>query len=140
VQGDYSSREARFSPDGQYVAYDSSETGDFEIYVQTFPEHSGKWQVSSGGGRNPEWGRDGKELYFLSGGKLMAVDVNTGGPQFEAGIPKPLFEAPFPVGGVEHALYRVTADGQRFLAVTTSGQQANSPITVVINWPADLKP
>jgi eukaryotic-like serine/threonine-protein kinase len=141
VQGGYNSRAARFSPDGRYIAYASSETGDYEIYVQTFPEHTGKWQISTGGGRNPEWGRDGKELYFLSGQKLMAVDVNTAGPRFEAAIPKLLFVASFPVGGVEHAIYRVTADGQRFLAITTTAtQQANSPVTVVTNWTADLKP
>jgi Tol biopolymer transport system component len=142
VQSTYDARQARFSPNGRYVAYASQETGDYEIYVQTFPEHGGKWQVSNGGGRDPEWRRDGKELYFISGGKLMAVDVNIAGPQFEAAIPKSLFEVPFGGGTAinPNALYRVTADGQRFLAVTASGQQGPSPITVVLNWLADLKP
>jgi len=142
VQGPYDVRGARFSPDGRYLAYVSNETGDYEIYVQTFPEHGGKWQVSTAGGRNPEWRRDGKELYFLSGERLMAVDVNTTGPQFEAGTPKFLFEAPFrPAPGVYlNAVYRPSADGQRFLAVTTTEQQLSSPISVVTNWTADLKP
>jgi eukaryotic-like serine/threonine-protein kinase len=140
VQSTYNARQARFSPDGRYVAYASDESGDFEIYVQTFPEHGGKWQVSTGGGRDPEWRRDGKELYFISGGKLMAVDVNAAGPQFEAGTPKALFEAH--LGGSSavnpNAIYRVSADGQRFLAVTAA-EQTSSPVTVVLNWAADLK-
>jgi WD40 repeat protein len=142
IQSTYNAREARFSPDGRYIAYASDETGDYEIYVQTFPEHGGKWQISTSEGRNPEWRRDGKELYFVSGEKLMAVDVKTGGPQFEAGIPKPLFAVPFGSGIAvnPNAVYTVTADGQRFLAVTSIRQQASSPITVVTNWTADLKP
>ncbi len=145
VQGNFGARQARFSPNGRYVAYASEETGNYQIYVQTFPQPSGKWQVSTAGGVNPEWRRDGKELYFLSNAGLMAVDVDTTGPQFEMGIPKPLFEADFVAGsgnaGFPNAPYRVTADGQRFLAVTTTGQQTfSSPITVVLNWAADLKP
>ncbi len=142
VQSNYDVRQARFSPNGRYIAYASDETGDYEIYVQTFPEPGGKWQVSTGGGRDPEWRRDGKELYFVSGGKLMAVDVNTGGPQFEAGTPKSLFEVHFGSGTAinPNATYRVTADGQRFLCVTSTGQQGPPPITVVTNWTADLKP
>lgn len=70
----------------------------------------------------------------------MAVDVNTSGAQFEAGIPKSLFEVPFVPGSHEHAIYAVSPDGQRFLAVTTTEQQGVPPITVVTNWTADLKP
>ncbi len=144
VQGNFGARQARFSPNGRYIAYASNETGTYQIYVQTFPEPSGKWQVSTAGGVNPEWRRDGKELYFLSNAGLMAVDVDTTGPQFEVGIPKPLFNADFVAGnggaGFLNAPYRVAADGQRFLVVTSTEEQNNSPITVVLNWMADLKP
>ena len=138
VQGAYVARSAQFSPNGRYVAYASNESGDFEIYVQTFPDHSGKWQVSTAGGIDPEWRRDGKELFFIAGEKLMAVDVKTDGPQFEASIPKPLFQAHFLTGNWRNR-YVVAADGQRFLAVVPVEQQASSRITAVMNWTADLK-
>ncbi|MGB6430516.1 MAG: protein kinase [Candidatus Acidiferrales bacterium] len=139
IQGAYDAREARFSPNGRFIAYTSSETGNYEVYVQTFPDRSGKWQVSTAGGTYPVWRRDGKELYFVSSGELMAVDVTTDGPQFEAGIPKPLFSADFRPGNWS-SVYAPTADGQRFLALTTVEQQSISPIAVVTNWPASLKP
>jgi eukaryotic-like serine/threonine-protein kinase len=139
VQGDYDVRQASFSPNGRFIAYTSNESGNFEIYVQTFPDRSGKWQVSAAGGIHPEWRRDGKELFFVSDNKLMAVDVKTDGPQFQAGIPKPLFGAPFR-SGRWNSVFAPTADGQRFLAVTTTEQQNASPITVVMNWNANLKP
>jgi eukaryotic-like serine/threonine-protein kinase len=140
VQDNYDTRQARFSPDGRYIAYASKESGQFEIYVQTFPQASGKWQVSSGGGTHPEWRHDGKELFFLSGTSLMAADVNTAGPQFSASIPKQLFDSDFQLG-FANSIYAPTADGQRFLAVTTmSQQQAPPPITVVTSWASDLKP
>jgi Tol biopolymer transport system component/predicted Ser/Thr protein kinase len=140
VQDAYSAREAFFSPNGRYIAYASSESGIFEINVQTFPDRTGKWQVSTGGGTHPQWRRDGKELYFVSGSKLMAVDVDTAGSQFEAGTPAPLFQADFLSGSYSPAVYAPTADGQRFLAVIPVAQQAIPPITVVTNWPSDLKP
>ncbi|MGB6198006.1 MAG: hypothetical protein WBF35_00515, partial [Candidatus Acidiferrales bacterium] len=140
VEGPYDAREAFFSPNGRYVAYASNESGSYEIYVQTFPDRTGKWQVSTAGGTHPRWRRDGKELFFVSGRQMMTVDVNTGTPQFQAGIPKPLFEADFLSGSYSPSVYAVTADGQRFLAVTTVEQQSISPITVVTNWPAALKP
>jgi len=139
VQDNYDTRQARFSPNGRYIAYASNQSGQYEIYVQTFPQASGKWQVSTGGGNHPEWRRDGKELFFVSGKSLMAVEVNTDGPQLSASIPKPLFEADF-LPGFSNSIYAPTADGQRFLAVTTIEQQAISPITVVTNWTSDLKP
>jgi Tol biopolymer transport system component/predicted Ser/Thr protein kinase len=140
VQDAYSAREAFFSPNSRYIAYASNESGNYEIYVQTFPDRTGKWQVSTGGGTHPQWRRDGKELYFVSGSKLMAVDVDTAGSQFEAGIAKPLFDADFLSGSYSPAVYAPTADGQRFLAVIPVAQQAIPPITLVTNWPWDLKP
>jgi Tol biopolymer transport system component/predicted Ser/Thr protein kinase len=139
-QGPYSARQAFFSPNGHYIAYTSNESGSYEIYVQTFPDRTGKWQVSAAGGTHPRWRRDGEELFFLSGNKMMAVDVSTAGPQFESGIPKPLFDADFLSASFAPAVYVVAADGQRFLAITPVAQQAASPATVVTNWPADLKP
>ncbi|MGB6198464.1 MAG: hypothetical protein WBF35_02830, partial [Candidatus Acidiferrales bacterium] len=141
VQGAYSAREAFFSPNSRYIAYTSNESGSYEIYVQTFPDRTGKWQVSTGGGTHPQWRRDGKELFFVSDdNKMMAVDVDTAGPQFQAGIPKPLFDSDIVTGAYPPSAYVVTPDGQRFLAVTTPEQQALSPVTVVTNWPTDLKP
>ena len=140
VQGSTEAREARFSPNGHYIAYSSNETGNYEIYVRSFPDPTSKWQVSSGGGAHPEWRHDGKELYFISSGKLVAMDVSTDGPQFQSGVPKPLFAVDFrPDRGSGNGVYAVTADGQRFLAVTNVEQQTIAPVTVVMNWAADLK-
>jgi Tol biopolymer transport system component len=141
VQGATEAREARFSPNGRYIAYSSNESGSYEVYVQSFPDHGGKWQVSSGGGQHPEWRHDGKELYFISSGKLVAVDVSTDGAQFQSGVPKPLFAVDFrPDRGSGNGVYVVSADGQRFLAVTNVEQQTVEPATVVMNWASDLKP
>ena len=141
AQGNYEAREARFSPNGRYIAYASNETGDYEVYVQTFPDRTGKWQVSSGGGAHPEWRHDGKELYFISNGKLVAVDVSIDGPQFQSGAAKPLFAPDFrPDRGSGNGVYAVTVDGQRFLVATAVEQRTIAPVTVVMNWAADLKP
>ena len=101
---------------------------------------SEKWPISNGGGYQPRWRRDGKELlYFTGEGKLMSVDV-TLSPSFKAGVPKVLFSAPIYGGGVNVELHRwdLTPDGQKFLINSTSTGQS-SPIAVVINWQAALK-
>ena len=139
VQENYDTRQARFSPNGRYIAYASDESGQYEIYVQTFPQPSGKWQVSSGGGEFPEWRRDGKELFFVSAGKMMAVGMDTAAPKFTAGIPKPLFGANF-LPATPNAIYAPSADGQRFLIITATAQQSLPPVTVVTNWTSELKP
>jgi len=139
VQENYDTRQARFSPNGRYIAYASDESGQYEIYVQTFPQPSGKWQVSSGGGEFPEWRRDGKELFFVSAGKMMAVGMDTASPKFMAGIPKPLFGANF-LPATPNAIYAPSADGQRFLIITATAQQSLPPVTVVTNWTSELKP
>ncbi len=141
VQGSFAAREARFSPNGRYVAYASSETGRYEIYVQTFPGHLGKWQVSTSGGVEPTWRRDGKELFYLGpDDKMMAVEVNTDSSQLQAGIPKPLFQAQLAANIFLRNRYVVSADGQRFLMLSPAGETSSAPLTVVVNWPAGLKP
>ncbi|MFZ0336724.1 MAG: hypothetical protein WAL45_01735, partial [Terracidiphilus sp.] len=131
---------AAFSPNGHYVAYTSDETGRAEVYVQTFPQPNGKWQISASGGTEPMWRRDGKELFFLTlEQKLMVVDVNTASPGFQAGIPKPLFQAQLIPLWLWRNIYVPTPDGQRFLMLTPAGDAKPEPITVVVNWPALLK-
>jgi Tol biopolymer transport system component len=81
----------QFSPDGKWVAYDSNESGRDEVYVIPYPGPGGKAQVSTGGGLDPHWNRNGRELFFRSGDKMMIVDVETGA-SFRTGTPRMLFE------------------------------------------------
>jgi len=135
LQTEFNEQYARLSPNGQWLAYTSGESKRNEIYVQTFPTPGGKWQVSTNGGTRPVWSRDGKELYFIGAdGKMMAVEVK-GGAKFEAGLPKPLFDARIAGGGT---WFDVSKDG-RFLIPVQPEQAANAPMTVVVNWTAALK-
>src|SRR4030095_8967259 len=101
---------ARFSPDGRWVAYVSDETGTEEVYVKEFQGSGGSKRVSTGGGCLPRWRRDGKELFYLSGGKMMAVDVKASGSSFEPGVPKLLFEMAAVSRSGNH--FDVSGDGQ----------------------------
>ena len=108
--------------------------------VRDFPVTPGKWQVSTAGGEQPRWRRDGKELFYMSADhKLMSVEVNTDGPTFEHRTPTPLFGTR--LGGIDTPgnYYAVTADGQRFILNNLVAEAAYTPITVVLNWTADLK-
>jgi len=130
--------DCRFSPDGRWLAYMSDESGRMEIYVAAFPGPGGRWQISTEGGRTPRWRRDGKELFYLSADrKLMAVEVKPGS-SFEAGHPRPLFDAPARRTGPFGVPYDVSADGQKFLVVMPAGESAPPPMTLVVNWPAAL--
>ena len=135
---------ASFSPDGRWVAYVSSESGRNEIYVRPFVASGpsgpslgeGKWQVSKDGGNNPRWRTDGKEIIFILNLAVMSVDVNGGGAGFQMGTPKQLFKAPANNG------WDVTGDGKRFMMIVPPSQgtpTTATPITVVLNWQADLK-
>jgi eukaryotic-like serine/threonine-protein kinase len=124
----------KLSRDGAFLAYNSDESKRTEVYVQTFPEHNGKWQISTGGGDWPVWSRDGRELYFISSdGKMMAVQVKTDGRKFEAGLPRALFSVP------TQNQFDVGKDG-RFLIQAPLAQPASSvSINVVVNWQSALK-
>jgi dipeptidyl aminopeptidase/acylaminoacyl peptidase len=127
---------AQFSPDGRFVAYDSDESGSRQVYVTAFPGPGGKQQVSTGGGEDPIWRRDGRELFFLSEGKMMAAEVKTNGSGLDVGNARLLFDAHSGFGGFAH--YDVTPDGKRFI-VATLGEGGSAPMNLVVNWTADLK-
>ncbi|MGB6975157.1 MAG: protein kinase [Terracidiphilus sp.] len=146
VQGKFNATSAQFSPNGRYVAYTSEETGRHEVYVQTFPKPTGKWQISTAGGEEPIWRRDGRELFYLfhgesaSGGdKLMSVAVDSNSAAFQAGIPKELFETKLIPLWFWRNVYVPSPDGQRFLMIVPATKAKPQPITVVLNWPALMK-
>ena len=128
----------QFSPDGRWVAYQSDESGGYEVYVAPFPGPGGKWQVSSSGGIFPRWRLDGNEIFYLTPDhKLMAAAVSGKGSSFSVGTVKPLFTAR-PINGSPYP-YATSVDGQRFLINTLPAQTTSAPITVVLNWKAELK-
>jgi dipeptidyl aminopeptidase/acylaminoacyl peptidase len=122
-----------FSPDGKWVVYTSNENGRNEVYVVPYPGPGGKWQVSNEGGSQPRWAANGRELFYRNGGKLMAVDVESGAG-FRPGTPKVLFDK---VG-----MYDVSRDGKRFLMTRPAGSAEKGPppeIHVVLNWFEELR-
>jgi serine/threonine-protein kinase len=136
----------KFSPDGRWIAFSSTESGRPEIYVQAFPGPGPKLQVSNNGGTDPVWRRQGGELYYRSGNKMMAVAV-TMSPSFQAGAPQLLWEGAYSHGtgsscgmpGVASAGYDVSPDGQRFLMVREDHPAGATQIVVVINWAEEVK-
>jgi serine/threonine protein kinase/Tol biopolymer transport system component len=140
VQTEFEERGAKFSPDGRWIAYQSNESGQFEIYVQPFPGPGAKTRISTEGGAQVRWRHDGKELFYMAlDGRLMAVSIRlpVSGLTVESETPTPLFPAR-PFRAVEHLdgpQYVVSPDGQRFL-VNTVGDATAPPIRVIVNWPA----
>jgi Tol biopolymer transport system component len=119
---------AELSPDNSLVAYTSDESGHSEVYVEHFPTHAGRRQVSAAGGGTPRWRGDGKELFYIArGGSLMSVDMTS-----ETATPVALFQVP-------GATYDVTRDGQRFLVDQPVDNNYRSPLTFVSNWLAERK-
>jgi hypothetical protein len=116
------------------VAYETNDSGRFEIVVQPFPEPTSKWQVSTAGGNQPRWRPDGKELYFIApDGKLMAAPIGTGAT-FSAGTPVALFSVTIAPGlGANKQEYMVSRDG-RFLINQPKETSTTTPITLLLNW------
>ena len=117
----------RFSPDGRFIAYASDESGREEIYVRPYPGAGGKWQISTEGGAEPAWNPKGRELFYRTGNKMMAVEVTTQGT-FSAGKPKLLFEGPYVPTPRSFQDYDISPDGQRFLML-----KSNEPAVAQIN-------
>ena len=141
VQAKWTVRNAQFSPDSRWVAYASNETGSMEIYVSPLPGLNGKWLVSAGGGQEPRWRQDGKELFYLSAdGKMMAVPV-TAGASFEAGSPVTLFQTHRrqAVSAQDVFSYDVTGDGQKFLILTKMEEGSPAPLSAILNWASEME-
>jgi Tol biopolymer transport system component len=136
AETEFDERDGQFSPDNRWVAFVSNDSGRPEIYVQPFPGPGRKQSISSNGGGQPRWRRDGRELFYIAlDGRMMAVAVDTSGTQFVGRAPVALFTTN--VGAAVQAnnrqQYEVSADGQRFL-MNTLVQDAASPITLILNW------
>jgi Tol biopolymer transport system component len=139
LAGPFNEVQGRFSPNMRWIAYASDESGRFEVYVRGFPADSSRsTTISIGGGMQPEWRRDGKELFYVSAdGKLTAVSVDTDAPAFTAGAPRPLFEVRMPEPTAPYPNhYALTGDGQRFLVNTVVEQPTQPALTVILNWTA----
>jgi Tol biopolymer transport system component len=130
---------ARVSPNGQYVAYVSRESGRREIYIRKLDGSGGKWQISSEGADNPRWKGDGTELYYMtSDDQIMAVTVSTEGI-FKAENPVELFEINFRYPNLVNYPYDVTADGQSFLVNGQLTETEPGEIIVVQNWAEEFR-
>jgi serine/threonine-protein kinase len=129
-----------FSPDGRWLAYGSDESGRREVYVRPFPGPGGKLQISTEGGVQPVWARNGRELFYRDGDKMMATAVETR-PVFAAAKPKVLFEGHYETGVFPfESDYDVSPDGQRFLMIKASEQEsAATQLNVVLNWSDELR-
>jgi Tol biopolymer transport system component len=125
----------QISPDGKWVAYASDESGAWEIYVTSFPDGAGKWQVSRGGGTQPRWRGDGKEIFYIGpNGMLMAVPVSGMGI-FATGTPAPLFQirGRAPISSTDVFTYDVAKDGKRFLVNRYEKPEHVPPLTILLN-------
>jgi len=140
VQTDFEERDAQFSPDGKWIAYQSTESGRFEIYVQAFPKTTGKSRISTNGGTQVRWRGDSKELFYISlDGQMMAVPIrlDSAAQTVDPGTPSLLFRARIVGGavqGVNRQQYVASPDGQRFLINTPTKEAATSSIALILNW------
>jgi Tol biopolymer transport system component len=133
IGSEYDEREARFSPDGRWLVYTSSVSGQFEVFVRRFPPTDEKWQISSEGGLQPTWSRDGKEIFYVDlDGRMMTVPVSAAST-FSAGPQQPLFQTSVRLGNISRQ-YAVSPDGQRFLMVLPIRDLESDTFQVLVNW------
>ena len=129
---------ADFSPDGKWLTYQSDESGRSQVYAVPFPGPGSRWQVSSDGGVQPLW--RGKDIFFWNAGQLWAAEVHALGGGLQLGTPRALFSLPNAgtMGQLRHT-YDVTRDGKRFVIGTGAQIQTNAPLSLVVNWPEELR-
>jgi len=143
LQTEFNESRPHFSPDGRWIAYESNESGRSEIYVTSFPDRSGKWQVSTAGGTFSRWRRDGRELFYRApDNTLMAAAVDGRSAAFQVAGVQPLFQIQprlaTQTGFIGYG-YDVSADGQRFLVNSLLEETSVDPLTLLVNWPALLR-
>jgi eukaryotic-like serine/threonine-protein kinase len=144
LQTTFDEREGVISPDGLWLAYESNQSGSFEIYVRPFPNvDGGLWRVSTAGGSRPLWARSGKELFYLGAdGALLRVPIEAKGATWDHRTPTKLFERRYYIGPNSGRSYDVSQDGQRFLMIKLadgSDQAASANLIVVQHWTEELK-
>ena len=138
VQTAFTEQAPMFSPDGKWIAYMSDESGRTEIFVQPFPGPGGKRQVSTEGGFEPAWNRNGRELFYRVGNRMMVVPV-TLTPTFSADAPRVLFEGRFAKIGWGERDYDVAPDGSRFLMISAPEDRSRAELNVVLHWSEELR-
>ena len=127
---------SRLSADNRWIAYQSDETGRYEVYVSAFPKPAGRLQISQAGGRLPTWRTDGKELYYLDpDGKLMAAELRENNGSLRVAASRVLFSIKMTTGNG----YDAFPDGKKFLTSTVTTGETPAPLNLVINWAAELK-
>jgi serine/threonine-protein kinase len=141
LNGKHNEIEPRVSPDGQWMAYQSNESGKDEVYVRPFPDVSkGQWQVSTNGGDSPLWSPDGQELFYRSGESFIAVDIETE-PVFKRGKSQVLFKGTYFSDSDFFAFvhWDIHPDGKRFLMLKPSAAVSPRRINIVLNWLEELR-
>ena len=139
IHSEFEEPEAMFSPNTHWVAFESNESGNYEVYLSPFPDGGAKWQISQGGGVQPMWKRDGSAVYYLApGGKMMEASVGEKGSAVEIGTPHQLFQTTMAEAGAFGRAYSVSPDGKKFL-VEKQERGTAPPLTLVANWTAGLK-
>jgi len=138
LEGGFTTAYPQISPDGRQLAYTSDESGRPEVYVQPFPELGEKWLVSVGGGGEPRWSRDGRQLFYRQSDKMMAIDIQAES-MVKVRSPRLLFEGVYARSNL-WTNYDVAADGQRFVMLKQEDEaQAKQVLRVVLNWTDELK-
>lgn len=128
-----------FSPDGRWLAYTSDGSGSRQVYVQSFPTGGGKWQISTDGGTEPVWSRNGRELFYRAGDRVMRVTIDAS-RGFKASKPQPLFEGKYKLESATLlSSYDLAPDGRRFLMMRSEQQTAPTRLNVVSGWFEDMK-
>lgn len=137
LTGDSTKQFGEVSPDGQWLLYQSDESGRNDVYVTSFPARTGRWLVSENGGILPKWSATGQEIFYLSQdhSTLFSAAVRTHGAAFRVSSVQRLFSAPMVAG--RGYPYDVSRNGSRFLVVVSSG--VTTPLTLVVDWPSELK-
>jgi len=138
LERNYEESQPAISPDGRFLAYSSNETGQWEVFLRAFADEQRKWQVSASGGREPVFSRDGREIFYRDGDKMMAAALATE-PDVLLGTPSVLFEAPYAVDpfGRDSRNYDIAPDGKRFLMIKET--VTNAEVVVVLNWFRELE-